>query len=357
MSKCRFLCFIIVSCWGAEVNGQVTSESAAVQVARTFLQRVEPEISPGVLSLLSTRRVVGHRLDLTVARWSVSGGDRIVSLDEETGAVKFYSNSKLYSAVNGPDGLRLPRSGPPFYRNEADLITRAKRKLEAIGWAFGPDVSYGHRPIPVPDAHGNIGKVIICLKLHDRPNGYSTLGAGNRAIISLDSLTGEIVELQRFIGYTYAPPTVNITSEQAVQAAREVIDVGPSPTVLGPAYQCLIEWGPLSERGRALYRSKTMPLGYWVHGLKEDAVVASDTGEILNHYPNATGGEEPDSAANAATTQPPTGRVASDNESAANAGSAPGKGTRGNPMTVVLSSAAALLVVAGAIWAFRHAHR
>lgn len=357
MSKCRFLCFIIVSCWGAEVNGQITSESAALQVARTFLQRVEPEISPGDLSLLSARRVVGHRLDLTVARWSVGGGDRIVSLDEETGAIKAYSNSKLYSAVNGPDGLRLPKSGPPFYRNEADLITRAKRKLEAIGWAFGPDVSYGHRPIPVPDAHGNIGKVIICLKFHDRPNGYSTLGAGNRAIFSLDSLTGEIVELQRFIGYTYAPPTVNITSEQAVQAAREVIDVGPSPTVLGPAYQCLIEWGPLSERGRALYRSKTMPLGYWVHGLKEDAVVASDTGEILNHYPNATGGEEPDSAANAATTQLPTGRVASDNESAANAGSAPGKGTRGNPMTVVLSSAAALLVVAGAIWAFRHAHR
>jgi len=285
----------------------------------------------------------------------VGGGDRIVSLDEETGAVKFYSNSKLYSAVNGPEGLRLPRSGPPFYRDEADLVTKAKRKLEAIGWSYGPDVT--HNAIPVPDARGNIAKVIIYLKFHDRPNGYSTLGAGNGALIGLDSLTGEIVELQRFIGYTYAPPTVNITSEQAVLAAREVIDVGPSPTVWGPYYQCLIEWGTLSQRGRALYRSKTMPLGYRIRGLTEDAVVASDTGEVLNRHSNATGGEVPVSAVSADPAQPPQGRVASEKESAVDAGSAPGKGTHGNPMAVVLSSSAALLVVAGAIWAFRHAHR
>lgn len=355
MSKCRFLCFLIVSCLGAHVNGQVTSESSALQVAQTFLQRLEPGISPGDLSLLRAERVVGHRLDLTVARWSVSGADRIVSVDEETGAVKSYSNSKLYSAVNGPEGLRSPKSGPPFYRDEADLVAKAKRKLEAIGWPYGPDVT--HNAIPVPDARGNIAKVILYLKFDDRPNGYSTLEAGNRAIIGLDSLTGEIVELQRFIGYTYAPPTVNLTSEQAVLAARDVIDVGPSPRVLGPSYQCLIEWGTLSERGRALYRSKMMPLGYWIRGLKENAVVASDTGEILNHYSNATGGEVPVSAPNAAPAKPPQGRVASETESADSAGSAPGKGTPGNPMAVALSYTAALLVIAGAIWAFRHAHR
>jgi hypothetical protein len=210
-----------------------------------------------------------------------------------------YSHGKRYDAVNGPEGLQFPARGRPFYESEADLILKASARLDALGWEHGDDVVRS-QPLPTQDKDGKIRRSIIYLDFCDKPHGFKTDRGGNTALIGLDSLTGEIVELQRFIGYRYGPPTVRISAGEALQKAGDTIELDPKSTVRGPVYRDLTGMGTRSARGQRLMEDKQLDLAYVVEGPREFAFVAADTGEVLYHGSNLRGGEPPKPSGGAA---------------------------------------------------------
>lgn len=198
-----------------------------------------------------------------------------------------YVDHELSGRCNGPDKLRSGRVGAAFFASEPQLGAIAERRLKAIGWEFGPLVA--RKRLPKANNNGEIGESIIFLKFYERPHGFSAEGAGNMVEIGLDSLTGEIVEMMRFIGYRSGPASLNVTRARAIEVARSATSLSASPIVIGPIYRQLSVQETLSKRGREFCRNKMLVLSYCIVGRQEVLVIAADTGEIVSRRSSARG--------------------------------------------------------------------
>ncbi|HTQ10625.1 MAG TPA: hypothetical protein VMI31_11175 [Fimbriimonadaceae bacterium] len=275
----------------AVCNAQRLSPERAKQVALAFLARAAPGVSNGDTSAAQIERPHAVRMVNRVRYWwSVDTRHLSAVVDDDSGQVILCINPDLESRVNGPESIHYPQQGKPFYVSQSDLFGYAKRKLDEVGWPHGPDVR-PHNALPVPDADGTIPRSLIAVDFSDRANGYPVRG-GNFVEVEMDSLSGDIVGLQREARYTYAPPVLKITRNQAIEIARSITEVPLGSTVIGPAYQLLTQHDELSERGARLCDSNQEVLGYLIRGKSQDVIVAGDNGEVLSHFSNATGESE-----------------------------------------------------------------
>lgn len=295
MSYIAKTCLIAFSCTYAGLALAI-DEQSALQQAVSFVKSVktlDPTAEELNLGRWHIRRSDRLHADHS-ALWQVGGDGHSLSVDDSTGKVTRYSNSIFYSRVQGPKAVKAARTGKAFYASETDLVSKAKAKLETLHWPFGSEVI--HRPLQSPNDQGEINRSIVYLKFCDKPNGYSTNQSGNICVIGLDSLTGDVIELQRRMGYLYGPAQVKVTSTEATAIASQSIDLEKSGKASGPQYVEILGVGELSDRAKELYQSKTIPLVYFIHGTKKDALIAADTGEILVSYDNAVAGEKTQSS-------------------------------------------------------------
>ncbi|MBI5708405.1 MAG: hypothetical protein HZC36_15590 [Armatimonadetes bacterium] len=267
--------------------GQLT-EHAALAKAIAFAQKIDPLTTATEAASFRAQKVGRSQPSPMRERWMIVGKFQILGVDGSTGDIVSYGNGKRYGAAHGSDSFRAPTRGKAFYHDESDLIAKASAKLEAIGWAHGPDVIKEH-PFPTPDENGELGHAIIYVRFYERPNGYRLEGGANFCVIGLDSLSGDIIELDRALGYTFGPTTSTIDSTTALEAASAKIELGEAPDVWGPIYRQLSERADLSTRGRDLCRRQVVPLCFVVRGTKQDAYIAADNGEVLETHSNLTG--------------------------------------------------------------------
>jgi hypothetical protein len=190
------------------------------------------------------------------------------------GAGTLYSASDLYE-------LSIAQHGKPFYSSDKGLIAAAKARMDLMGWARGPDVYY--KSLPSTGRNGEMARAIIYLEFADRPDGRDARHVGNSASVGLDSLTGEIVEAHRAVGYSYEPSDLRISREEAVSIARDGGAISTVSEITRPRYIDLSPSSHLSHRAWGLYDKKTLPYVYVVVSAnnQEVAVIAADTGEIL----------------------------------------------------------------------------
>lgn len=273
----RSLAFALVATLAA--SAFALDADQARQIGRSFLVAREPGMTQAELDHL---RVRSRDSVQSMYRWEVMATQhgQSVFLDDATGEVTMYGRAKLYErAMGGPASRSVSAKGKPFYASEPELVAGARAKLDKLDWRPGPDAS--HRPLPKPDPNGEIPRSLITITFSEHPNGYQAYGVGNFCLITLDSLSGETVEIQRQIGFSYQTPNVRISAHDALAIARER-GFGEGVSIDGPRYQ---QMPPLStglgERAKGYVRDKVLPLVYWAHGGGLEGFIAADDGEVL----------------------------------------------------------------------------
>ncbi|MFI5385975.1 MAG: hypothetical protein ACHQ50_07625 [Fimbriimonadales bacterium] len=264
------------------------NEKTAQKAAESFLARAMPGLDRAELYWMDVRPEWYRGAPWV--RWSASTPHYSVTIDDFTGQVTMFTDERREMlAMPGPGSREGLRSGRPFYRSEQDVVAKAAAALDRLGWSHGPDVQ--HRPRPQPNASGEIGRTIISVEFDDRPNGYPANGYGNSCTVGLDSLTGDLVEARRLVGYTYAPANVKITKDQALAIAARAIKLTSPPDVHGPQYQGLSLYSrAISPEGRKMAENRMVPLVYAVRGVSEDVYIDVSNGKILTRFSNAVGG-------------------------------------------------------------------
>lgn len=273
----RSLAFALVATLAASAFSLDADQ--ALQIGRSFLVAGEPGMTQAELDHL---RVRSRDSVQSMYRWEVMATQhgQSVFLDDATGEVTMYGRANLYErAMGGPASRSVSAKGKPFYASEPELVAGARAKLDKLDWRPGPDAS--HRPLPKPDPNGEIPRSLITITFSEHPNGYQAYGVGNFCLITLDSLSGETVEIQRQIGFSYQTPNVRISAADALAIAQEH-GFGDGVTIDGPRYQ---QMPPLStglgERAKGYVRDKFLPLVYWAHGGGPEGFIAADDGEVL----------------------------------------------------------------------------
>jgi hypothetical protein len=253
------------------------SKSRVQDAASSFLRRVSPGMSGQELARLDTYRM---SISTTGTIWGVSTTRHSLTIQEPEMEVTLYTDGLLYGRSNGGEAMHSPVYASPFYSSKKDLALRGREVLDHLGWHTGPEVTFP--ALPKLDRNGKCRREILYLNFSDRPYRFPATRVGNTSLIGLDSLTGEVIELQRSVGYRYAPPELRISRDQAIKVARgSILPTGPLE-VNGPAYQLLSTDEVLSPRGSALCRAKTLPLAYRLVGQNGFVVVAADAGEVLS---------------------------------------------------------------------------
>jgi hypothetical protein len=256
------------------------SESLAKARAVAFMRLVAPGISKEETASARTEYWFPPSANSTQgSRWETETGNRFVAIDEASGVIVRYTNRRLSNRATGPRALQGTALNLPFYGSKEDLVARAQAKLTALRIPFGPVVAGG----PVP------ASPVVYLRFYEKPYGYSAEGSGNMTLIGLDSSSGQIIELQRFIGFHAEPAKLNINKARAIEIARKITPLSPSASIYGPMYREISFRDHPSARGMSLCRNKTLTLAYCVVGAREVVIVAADTGEILSHRSAARG--------------------------------------------------------------------
>jgi hypothetical protein len=261
---------------------QAVEQEQAIARAVDCLRALNPQLAPG-----ETARVGAERKGRPNAGpyWFVTTARYFVLVEDATGDVSSVQDTEALGRVGRATASTAERA-KPFFPDPARAIAHAKRVAESVGWVCGPTVR--HRPLPTTDAAGDVRLATLYFTFIERPNGYPTNGDGNIVQVGLNSLTGDLVEMERRVGFTYEPAVVNLTAEQAKQRAAAAITLGPAPTVTGPLYEPAERSHP-SSRALALIQEKKIPLVYFVRGPEQAALVATDTGEVLCHFGIGTG--------------------------------------------------------------------
>jgi hypothetical protein len=259
------------------------SESEVRLEAIKFLNLVAPDVPEAELQAMRLRHQEDVRRHF---QWTINLRYHSLSANER-GQITRFTNPRLEGrARGGPASRGAPQHGKPFYGSEQELETVARARLQAVNWHHGASLTY--RPLPQADERGEVPRSLITLRFSDQPNGFPSPGVGNVSSITLDSLSGEIVIMERRMGYSYGPGKVGISPDEAVKRASRVAKVPAGSIAHGPSYQELALFartGKYSARGREYSREDVLPLVYAVKAKGENVLVAADNGDVLVQFP------------------------------------------------------------------------
>lgn len=206
-------------------------------------------------------------------RWMVLSGETILALDNAEGRLLFIGDSvkenKLRKSTARPASLAIDSDASAWnaatnFLNRLGLASEFYQR-SVSRYAWGVSVNENRR-----------GKAIVRFEV--RPHGFGTFGNGNKAIVTLDTQTGELVTLELETRWTYTPPpTVRIGAQAANQAAHSLV---------GEALRTEIgyftpngEFG--SVTGLTMLRAHISKLSYCVTSSRGSVIVDASTGQIL----------------------------------------------------------------------------
>ncbi|CAN5495979.1 hypothetical protein BH11ARM1_BH11ARM1_18250 [soil metagenome] len=253
-------------------------QEQARQVFVEFLQKLKPSISQDELS-----KCRADARDGDDAYFWTSNVLKNATVDIDTGKILHYSDAALETALARP-----PFKGKPHFASQAEFIAASRALCAKINWQIG-ERDFTPHAFPKVDGQGLIPHQRIGVDFEQVVNGFEVRG-GNFVDVSLDSLTGEPISLQRGLGYTFGPSTASITSEQALQIAQKDAGDVHLDSVEPLRYYQMRERGDVSSRAVSAFKAKQMLLAYWVKGPKS-YFVAADNGEILCSLGYTSGGD------------------------------------------------------------------
>lgn len=256
-------------------------ESSARRKALDFLAKVAPSVRAPVTS---ATEIGTNSADRQRHRWDVRIGQGFrVELDAESGEPLSLKDIEREALANSP---KMPSKGVPFFDSSNELERRGRSTLSSIRWNSSGDAEFGY--FPKPDPLGEVPRGVLWVRLYERANGYPA--AGNCAGASFDSITGELISVDRTIGFTYAEPLVKVSKAQAAEAAsRELRERVPVEAVSGPKYWYLNAAYQESARAGELISQQRLLLSYRVRLPEHTLVVSAADGAVLTRVDSRIG--------------------------------------------------------------------
>lgn len=264
---------------------QHTSEREAELTAQKFISDVYDDNAvrfDGIKPVFTDRPTPG------VSTWEIwlKSPARLysVSISDKTNSVTTLHAS---SESGDPPGnllnhIKVPPF-VPFYRSETEVFERAREIARLAGSASHDQV--GDASFPHRANDGTVASRLLWVELEPLVHGYRSV-AVNHTRVTLDALTGRLAELANLTDSRYDdPPSEVVSPDEALAAAREVVEFEAEPQVLGPEYRTmLVVRGPesfLTAKGEALLMGKRAPVMYVVVTLTWEVRVDAGTGEVL----------------------------------------------------------------------------
>lgn len=271
------ICLIVYICSSAELlgSGGLQTHASAVERAEEFCARSGVSFRRSEAKVVRIPNVAGRSYTVTTANVTI-----IVAPD--CSYVQLFQNSQ--------SDLRLRRrtsAGSSYYESEADAWLRAKRFLpsgiEALGLA-PYRFAYAGSGVNVREDLRGRARFGWQFKVY----GLSTNMVGNLVEIDLDAQTGELVSYRACFDYSYLPPTLNISADEAkAKAILTIRQADPSASVSNPSVikQYLpTDSGFGSTVGGLLASQRKLPYGYSVT-FKRYVVFIGGSGEVLGGGP------------------------------------------------------------------------
>jgi len=218
----------------------------------------------------ASARPIGREHD---RRWMVMCDETFIILDNVDGRLLLIEDSAKSSK------LRRSKSVPPKLAIESDTAgwNRARQVLRQLDlttafeersmkrYSWGSDVNENNR-----------GKAIGWFEV--RPYGFGTFGNGNKAIVTLDTQTGNLISLELETRWAYlAPPATRIGAQAANNVAQPLVGVSRR-TELG----YFTPNGSFdSSVGRSLLLQRKVWLAYCVTSDQGSVIVDAAGGQVL----------------------------------------------------------------------------
>ena len=275
-----YIAAILILALGTSLSA-ASDEKTVLARARSFIERIHPNLNGKELDRLSAKvQDNENRRGRSGRSWTINSSSFVLNVEDESDSVVLFLDGQNRKPFNGPTMKDYDQSGKPFYGSEKDLIAKVDSKLSYIGWKHGPEFEV--KSLPNPEESGAIKRQIMYIDFYDRPNGYRAKGVGNFVEVGVDSLSGDIVEMQREVGYKYGPGTLDISYEKAFSVAKGAIDLPEQTAKVEPTYHEFHDGEELSDRAEQYCENKTLALAYQFESSEGYVVVAADTGEILS---------------------------------------------------------------------------
>lgn len=271
---------------------QAIDEAGAKRATREFLRALSPNTLWTDGDLTATRERAGLPTGPANYLWMIVTKKFLVTVDDRTGLVSSCDDNDVSSEISR--GLPNP-NGRGYFRertvqrfsSESDAIVLARRAASQVAWTLGPEVRVDYwKPA---DTDGKTTRQRVVVMFSDRPHGYKATGIGNVVTISLDNKTGKVVNLFRFVGYSYEDPNVRVTGQQALEIARRAASSGEIDSMFGPRYVALSYRSAVGAQAQDMARNRIVPLAYVSRGKKYVAVSANDGTVLINEYRKAAG--------------------------------------------------------------------
>lgn len=274
---------------GAFAAAQI-DDTQAIALARPFVERFAPEASRAAPTI--------YRETLESAT-----GQKVVIHVNFDDFVVFLTDSGEFRALTDMGGERrtIQASEPDRYPTDEE----AWQALEALLADFELPSGLTRKNL-VRDAPGG-EPYIMRFIMQPRPYGYEADG-GNAVHASMHQKTGRLRSLRISNGWTYEPPNIRISREQAIETARN--DRGGR----AEEWQSVLRYAVIGDpdapaSARELRANKKLRLYYDLWSPHGNTRIDSVTGEVIESI-------APDEVARVATTAPPSDRSSKEDGSA-----------------------------------------
>lgn len=258
----HFVSTLLAALLGGLASAQI-GDAQAIAAARPFVERFAPEASNAAPSI--------YRETLDTAT-----GQTVVIHVNFDDFVVFLTESGEFRALANMGGERrvIGGSEPDKYQTDEE----AWRALEAILADFEIPSGLTRKEL-VRNAPGG-EPYIMRFVMHPRPYGYEAEG-GNAVHASMHQKTGRLRSLRISKGWTYEPPNVRISQEQAINSTTLAYGGEPEDWQVSLQYRSFAKPN-VPEYVRALSANKTMRLFYALWGSRGEVRIDSVTGEIVD---------------------------------------------------------------------------
>jgi hypothetical protein len=206
-------------------------------------------------------------------RWMVAAGNAIVVLDYASGRLLLLEATdraaRLRKSAHVPAALAI--------RTDGDALAAARSVLERAGYAHSSNrYTVRRHPWGAGTNDNARGKAIV--RFESQPHGHRSFGKGNKAIVTLDTETGQVVSVETETRWNYVPPPSNrIGAVAANNIARPFVGE-PIRTELG---YFTPNDGFHSPEGDTLLRQKRARLSYCAVSANGSILIDAESGEIL----------------------------------------------------------------------------
>jgi hypothetical protein len=212
----------------------------------------------------------------SVLSWTVCAGPDTASVNNLTGQVDFVSMGDAHDRLFKES---RPSNQPHALRSMEDATAQARKWASALGWPVGEQAEC-KGAFPKLDSNGVGVRAGITVRFLGDRDGYRS--PAEDVSFTMDSITGEVADASRPVGYTFESGKLNIDSARALAIAREA-GSGVQRAPAQAEYLAMSAFGFPGESARGLHMgaNKIAILGYAIEGDKKVVYIAGDTGEVL----------------------------------------------------------------------------